>query len=181
MDRAGRITWIARVFEWMVNAAAFAAAVLLSFIMIGVSIDVAGRFFFNRPLTWMLESTEHALLGIPFLAMAWLARQRNGHVAVEIGINAAAPRWQPRLRALGNVLAAIACAVTAFVAALTTWDNFMREVMTIGIYPLPKWPFLFTIALGLALTAIEFFHQAWLELGNIEAPEAPPVIPKSDV
>nr|WP_309504611.1 TRAP transporter small permease [uncultured Roseovarius sp.] len=175
------MTWIARMLGWAGNAAAFFAALLILFIVIGISISVAGRFFFNYPLAWMLELTEHALLCIPFLAMAWLARQRNGHVAIEIGIMAAAPHWQPRLRALGIVIAAVACAVMSYIAALTTWDNFLRDTMTIGVYPMPKWPFLFIIAFGLALTAIEFLRQAWLELSDVEALKKPPTMPMKDI
>jgi C4-dicarboxylate transporter DctQ subunit len=147
-------------FDFIVNACAALAALLIPLIMLGVSLDVAGRFLFAAPLGWIFEVTEYALLCIPFLAMAWLVRMPRGHVAIDVVVEQLPPAWQRRLSVASALIAAGVCAAGAWWGAAAAWDNHVRHVMTVGIYPLPKAPFLGVIALGFALSCVEFARLA---------------------
>ena len=53
------------------------------------------RYFLNRPLVWVLELTEYALLWVTFLGAAWLLRQ-GGHVQVDVIVDFMSRRWKKR-------------------------------------------------------------------------------------
>src|SRR5688572_3759233 len=83
---AGPAARLARIYDRCLEIMARIAAVLTILIVVGVSFDVLGRYFFAQPIGWVFEATEYALLFIPFLAMAWLVREKSGHVQIELVI-----------------------------------------------------------------------------------------------
>lgn len=152
-----------KVYTRIVNLCAALAALLIPLIMVGVSIDVGGRYLFGQPLGWVFEMTEYALLCIPFLGMAWLVRQ-GGHVTIDLAVEAVPEHRRPMMRALAAIIAAATCAVGAFWGFLAAWDNFERGVTTVGIYPVQKFPFLAIIAIGFLLSTVAFVINAREEM-----------------
>jgi TRAP-type C4-dicarboxylate transport system permease small subunit len=157
----------------VLDALAAVAGALLVFLMLSVSADVAGRYVFGRPIGWVVEFTEYNLLYIPFLAMAWLVRE-GGHVRIDVVLQAVRPETRTRVNAATSLAAALTCGLAAYWAAMTTWDNYVRDVFTVGIYPIPKFIPLSVIALGLALSFIELLRQAWREHGRWRGGAPPP-------
>jgi TRAP-type C4-dicarboxylate transport system permease small subunit len=149
------VLWYDRVLDAM----AALAGVLLIFVMVSVSADVAGRYVFGRPIGWVVEFTEYNLLYIPFLAMAWLVRE-GGHVRIDVVLQAVGPGTRSLVNAGTSLAAALTCGIAAYWAVATTWDNYARDVLTVGIYPIPKFIPLAVIALGLSMSFIEFLRQA---------------------
>ncbi len=161
----------------MITANAVVGAVLIPVIMIAVSADVIGRYFLDAPIGWVIEFAEYALLAIPFLAMAWLVGYRDGHVRIDLLLQAIPPRWQAVLEAGTSGLAGLTCAAAAWFATLTTVSQYQRGVVTIGIYPVPKYLLISIIVYGLACTAGELFRRAWRAWGrrndNLASSKAP--------
>ena len=149
---------MAKLYDKLVALSAALATVLVAFIMLGVALDVAGRFLFGRPIGWMFEAIENSLLCIPLLGMAWLAR-RGEHVVIDVVVENLGRRPRRVLKAITELIASLTCAVIAYWAALTTWDNYERGVTTVAIYPLPKFLLIALIAFGFALTAVEFARR----------------------
>ena len=58
------------IFDCFLGLMAFLAALLIVFIMLGVVVEVLSRFFLNKPIFWMIEVIECALLYITFLGGA---------------------------------------------------------------------------------------------------------------
>jgi TRAP-type C4-dicarboxylate transport system permease small subunit len=104
----------------------------------------------------VLEVTEHILFATPFLAMAWLVNRAEGHVRVDIVVNALAPRPKSALNAAVALIGVAVCGVGTYYAGITAWDHYLRNVETYGIYPIPKWTLIQIIALGFAMTTVEF-------------------------
>lgn len=146
-------------YNRVLDAMAALAGVLLVFVMVSVSADVAGRYVFGRPIGWVVEFTEYILLYIPFLAMAWLVRE-GGHVRIDVVLQALGPGTRSLVNAATSLAAALTCGVAAYWAVLTAWDNYQRDVLTVGIYPISKFIPLAIIALGLSMSFIEFLRQA---------------------
>jgi TRAP-type C4-dicarboxylate transport system permease small subunit len=133
-----------------------------------VTIDVVARYFFNRPLAWVFEATEYFMLYIPFLGMAWLVR-RDGHVRIDLLVNALTPRAQVKLDLVTSVAGALTCAIIAYYAYQSTVSHYARKVVTYGIYPIPKYFLIAGICIGFALTTIEFVRRAvrrWRDLSG---------------
>ena len=88
-----------RALDRLEDALASAAAAMIVFTVIFVPLDVASRYFFGSPITWVYEVTEYILLMVPCLAMAWLARH-NGHVVIDVATSRLGERSRARLRKL---------------------------------------------------------------------------------
>jgi C4-dicarboxylate transporter, DctQ subunit len=150
---------IVRMYDRFVDALAYVAVVLLFAVMVGIGLDVAARYFLGNPIGWMFEFVQHSLLLILFLGLPWLTRQRE-HIAVDIVVDAV-PRPVRRLMLiLGCVVSAAICGYLAAWSAIGATDNFARNVVTDGIYPIPRGLLIAAIALGLGLTALEFARLA---------------------
>ena len=149
-----------RFYDTVVFVCAVLAALLILFIMVSVSIDIVGRYFFNSPVGWVLDYAQYSLLYIPFLGMAWLVGRKGGHVRIDLLHDALTLRHRAVLDVITSTIAFVTCATAGYWAALTTWDQYVRNTMTIGIYPVPTYTLLAIIVLGLTLTAIEFARTA---------------------
>ena len=92
-----------KLYLLLTNTSAAIAGLMIPLIMIGISADVFFRYALGSPIGWIFEFTEHALLCIPFLGMAWLVRERSGHVAVEILFEFLGPVKQRIFRVIAAV------------------------------------------------------------------------------
>ena len=154
-----------RIYNGVLDALAFAAAALLLAITIGIGLDVGARYLVNRPIGWMSEFVQHSMLLILFLSIGWLTRER-GHVAVEILLDSMPKRRRRIMEILALLMSG---AISAFIGAwavVATWDNYVRDVITDGIYPIPRYWLIAVVALGLVFTAIEFLRMAFKMIGN---------------
>ena len=84
----------------------------------------------------------------------------GGHVRIDLLHDALTLRHRAVLDVITSTIAFVTCATAGYWAALTTWDQYVRNTMTIGIYPVPTYTLLAIIVLGLTLTAIEFARTA---------------------
>lgn len=158
-----------RVFDALLDALAVLASLLILALMVGVALDVIGRYFLGSPISWMFEVTEYTLLYIPCLGMAWLARER-GHVAIDIVVGQLPVRLQ---RALGRAVAlvvALVCAFIAYWSVVVTVDGYRQEHVLEHMIRIPEFVVIGVIPLGFTLTAIAF---ARLSLGAAPA-DGPP-------
>jgi len=151
---------LAYIYDRALAGTAIVVAILIVMAMLLVTAEVISRSFFNSPIGWVLEATEAILLYAPFLGLAWLVRRTEGHVRIDVVINAFDGRTQELINAWVAVIAAIVCFIAGSLATSTTWDHIGRAVNTGGIYPIPKYTVLFVIALGLLMTGIEFVRKA---------------------
>ena len=141
--------------------------VLLS--MVFVVVDVLLRYFFNAPIGWVIEVCEYFLLFTPFLGMAWLVRKAEGHIRIDVVVQSLNAKVQAILNCWGSFLVVLALVPGAYYSAISAWSHIERNVMTPGVYPVPKGYLMFVITLGFTLTAIEFARKAWGHFREIRA------------
>jgi TRAP-type C4-dicarboxylate transport system permease small subunit len=156
---------IVRAYDRFVDLLASVAVVLLFAVMLGIGLDVGARYFLGAPIGWMFEFVQHSLLLILFLGLGWLTRQR-GHVSVDILVDAVPTRVRQVLLVGGSLLSAGVCGHLAAWAVAGAIDSIDRNVLTDGIYPIPRGWLIGAIALGLGLTSIEFIRLAVRVLRN---------------
>ncbi len=103
-----------RALDRLEDALASIAAAMIVFTVIFVPMDVASRYFFGAPITWVYEVTEYILLMVPCLAMAWLARH-NGHVVIDALTSRLPERARARLAVATELAVAATCALRRMV------------------------------------------------------------------
>ena len=154
-----RASGVIAFYDRLLTGCAVVVGLLILSTVLLVTADVIGRYFFSAPIGWVFELTEHFLVCVPFLGMAWLVRA-SGHVRIEIVVQTLPPLWQTRFTVLAYLLSGLTCATATYYATATTFDHYARGIVTYGIYPIPKFILIAIIAFGLALTTIEFFRRA---------------------
>ena len=140
------------------DALAFLAACMIVFTVVFVPMDVASRYFFGAPITWVYEVTEYILLMVPCLAMAWLARH-NGHVVIDVVTSRLEERPRQLLDAGTFLLTALACAFVAWWGAVVTFESYKARAVIENVLQTPQWLIYLSIPVGFALTAVEFFRK----------------------
>lgn len=148
-----------RLLDRIVDLLAVVAGTLIVAVMLGVSLDVGLRYFFNAPILWMFEASQFALLAVLFLGSPFVTRN-NGHVAVDLLVNGLKPDAQRVVRTVALAIAGLIALFLSWWAMVVTHDNWSRHVLTSGIYQIPRHYMLGLIAAGLFLTGIEFLRLA---------------------
>jgi TRAP-type C4-dicarboxylate transport system permease small subunit len=133
------------------------AAILLLILMLQGSVDVIGRYAFNKPLVGTWETSEVWLALLVFFG--WGYTQFNkGHVTVEIITVHLSPKVRAILSVVTNFLALgifILVVWQSVVYALRTMD----QGMVIAVINWPLGPFQFFVCLGALLLCLVFTLQ----------------------
>lgn len=124
-------------------------------IMVAVTLDVCGRFFFNAPIPGANEFSELLLVAMIFLGLA-AAQQQRQHFAIEIAIQHLPPSIK-RWFVLGGWLVSLAIVgLLAWLSAKQAWASMLRDEASYGMIAFPIWPARIVLAFGLALLALQF-------------------------
>lgn len=146
------------LFDRTLNLLLIPAGAILVFILLSITVEVIMRYFFNRPLTWVVEISEYGLLYITFLGAAWELRE-EGHARVDAVLS----RLPPKIRALVNTVTSTAgttvCVILLWQGALVTWENFQMGYLTQTILEVPKYYILAIVPVGSLLLVIQFLRR----------------------
>ena len=156
------------VFDRIINVLSFLAAVLVVFLMLGVVTEVVMRYFFGRPIIWMVEITEYCLLYIPFLGVAWLLRG-EGHVKMDLVLTRFNPRIQAMINIITSILGAITCLIITWFGIESTWDYYQQGFFSPTILQTPAYIILIIIPVGIFLVFIQFLKRAYGYLVNLRS------------
>lgn len=129
------------------------AGICILIMMVFVTIDVVGRFFFNTPFRYAYDVTEFSMAGSVFLAMAYTQAVR-GHIRV----GALTSRLSKRTQSILNIIITTG---NLLFFALVIWMGWKlawmdRDALTMAAYPLPVfWPMLL-VPIGALLISLQF-------------------------
>lgn len=116
---------ITRVFDAVLNGAAFLSGILIVLMMLGVSADVLLRYFFNKPISGLIALAEIGMLYAAFLAAPWLLRI-EAHVKMDFLTDRINPRRRAFLIAFGSLLGAAVSLVFIFYGTEVTLDLWRK-------------------------------------------------------
>lgn len=140
------------------NALAALGSVIFAFITLAICAEVVLRYGFNRPLTWVVEISEYALLWMTFLGTSWVLRQ-GGHVRVDILLHFFSPA---ALRASGLISSGcgiLASLVLVVFGSSATWAAMARGSFKSTGLDIPTWLVLVVIPLGGLLLLARFLRM----------------------
>jgi TRAP-type C4-dicarboxylate transport system permease small subunit len=102
-----------RLFDKILDGAAFLAGTILALSVILICIDVAMRYFVRKPITGILESTEYGLVFLTLLAVAWLLR-RDKHVRMDMVLKKLKPGMQAWVNGLTSAASTVICGIITY-------------------------------------------------------------------
>ena len=151
---------ISNIFDRTINFLALMAAILLIFLMLSISVNVATRALIEWSIVWMFEIDVYALLYITFLGAAWLLKS-EGHVKMDLVFNQFKPRAQATINIITSVISAIVFLVVAWQSARVTWITFQTDYFFVTVLEPPAWPIILIIPIGSFLLFIQLLRRTY--------------------
>ena len=136
---------------------AYVGAFSLFVMMCLTSVDVVGRYIFNRPITGVFELTQYLVLILIFSFIGYTQAQK-GHVAVDLLLI----RIKGRIRILIEIFNHVVCLLLML---LITWMGIgkAREMIDVGgaspNLQIPAYPFVFFLVLGCLVMCLELLRD----------------------
>ena len=157
-----------RVAHWVINAANFAAAAGLLFLVFLTPIDALMRYVLTKPIVWSLDVTRFFVLVTLYLSMAYTLSQKS-HIRVDLFTSRLSPRVRTALDAITNT-AALA------VFGLLIWKSFgfvqltyNRSETTAGGMPLPIWPGILLVPVGSFLLGVQLVIEIYQDVKELRS------------
>jgi len=140
------------------NALAALGSVIFAFITLAICAEVVLRYGFNRPLTWVVEVSEYALLWMTFLGTSWVLRQ-GGHVRVDILLQFLSPAALRSCGLISSGCGILASLVLVVFGASATWTAMARGSFKSTGIDIPTWIVLVVIPTGGLLLLLRFLRM----------------------
>jgi TRAP-type C4-dicarboxylate transport system permease small subunit len=136
----------------------YASACVVLVIMVFVSTDVVGRYFFNHPIPGTFEFSEVLLALIIFLALPYVQ-----YLKANIAIRILSDRYPPRASKIFNIFCLLLGTVTFGLIAIQGMALFIsswqvREISE-GTIPFPIYPFKIFVPIGFGLLFLRMAIQ----------------------
>ncbi len=146
---------LAKAFDGVVLAAAWAGGIATVLMMLHVSAEVAMRYIFNSPLTGTVEIVSaYHMTALAFLPLALIAKER-GHIIVELFTGWMSLRGRTLLDAIVGVVTLIYTTVFAWKAFEVALDKTaIREAKESGTGFVEIWPARWFVVVGFGLMVI---------------------------
>jgi TRAP-type C4-dicarboxylate transport system permease small subunit len=135
----------------------YVGAAALFFMMLLTTVDVAGRYILNKPITGVFELTEYLVLILIFSFLA-ITQAQGGHVSVDLFLT----RLPAKLRFAVNLINHLICLA---LMAIIFWMGFLSALDSKAVgemspnLAIPKYPFVFFLALGCLILCIEYLRN----------------------
>lgn len=146
------------VFDLILDIMAVLAGIILAFILVSVCAQVVLRYFLNKPIPWIMEVSEYALLFITFLVAAWVLRKEK-HVAVDIIISRLRPKVQIVTNIITSILSAMVCLLIVSYGFKVTLEFFIMHRYEATYLRIPQALILVIIPIGTLMLFIQFIRR----------------------
>ena len=142
-----------RLYDQVIAALAALSGAALAFVFISIIYDVVTRTIGLIPPTWVIATTEYALLYVTALSAPWLLR-RKGHVCIEI-VRTYMPAHINHLMAKTVYFLGMSVSLILVVFSIPVIEASWHEY-DIRAYELPRWLLYAPLTVGFFFLAIGF-------------------------
>jgi C4-dicarboxylate transporter DctQ subunit len=150
---------LGRIYDRVNKILMALATLLVVFMVVSITIDVIGRFFFNSPLFWEAEINENAILFMTFFAAAWVLKQ-DGHVNVELVTGRLRERPRNILLLVNSIIGIVICLIVTYYGIQLTYKDAVFGMFKPTVLRIPNVYILWVIPMGMLMLAIGFFLKA---------------------
>ncbi len=149
--------------------------VVISIILVFMTLTIGYAIFVravNLPgPVWIVQFNEYAMLFATFLGAAWLL-SKGRHVSIELVVSRFSSRNRNILKIIHSLMGIGLCATLGWYGALTTIENFQRNVINVQAVDVPMAYVLFVIPLGFLLLVLQFIRDFFVGLHAMREPGA---------
>ena len=149
------------------RGAAFAGASTILAMMLLTTADVFGRYVLNSPIMGAYEAAEMMLIGIVFLAVAYV-QSRRGHVEIEIFKSRLNKKGQTLITIFGLIIGLCPLSLLTWQAGMLAWRAFLTGDHTIGLAEIPYWPAKSVLAFGIGLLCVQLVLDLISEVSKLK-------------
>ena len=136
-----------------VTRASYRVAVgLLAVMMFLTTVNVAGRYLFNRPVKGSIELTEFMVATVVAIGLAYCWIER-GHISVDVIVSRFPPRVQGIIERITLFISLVVFSLITWRAAVFTKVRFDARIVT-HVLAIPTFPFVGIVAAGCALLTL---------------------------
>jgi len=140
------------------------AAIAMALMMVSITSDALGRYFFDAPIKGVYEVNEMYLLTATVYLSIARAQRMNEHISVQT-VYQVMPGWgQKTTRLTWRPAAAVVFAAIAYKTGDMALDQFMRGNRTSGVVELPSWIGWFLVSLGSTVMCLRLVLQVVFDL-----------------
>lgn len=160
---------IARVTDAVVTFMVYIASIALMVLMLITTADVAGRYFFNHPLTGVFDLTHFAVLIMVFFGLAYCGI-KGGHVVIELF-------YDKLNRSVARVLDRIINLVGGLLFLIIAWRTVIQSIDIIEfkessqLLLIPYYPFYWLVAFGCFMFAMVMILRIFIPEQKAERQE----------
>ena len=152
-----------RIFDFL--------AVLISIILVFMTLTI-GYAIFARGVglpgpVWIVQFNEYAMLFATFLGAGWLLSKKK-HVSIELIVSRFSRRTQKVFDLVHSILGLGLCGILCWYGALTTIENYQRNVINVQAVDIPMAYVLFVIPLGFFFLVLQFLRNFVTDLHMIK-------------
>jgi len=125
-----------------------------------VTIDVTGRFLFNKPLRGGIEIVEELMVCVIFLMLAYVTETEK-HIKVDIFISL----MEQKVPRISRIISFVFDMLMLFVLTILTWQGFNGALKAMGSgevtdsLQIPHYPFRFVLTAGLAVAFLSLLSK----------------------
>ncbi|RQD72671.1 MAG: TRAP transporter small permease [Tindallia sp. MSAO_Bac2] len=157
-----------KIIDTCINILSAIAAFALGFLLLGICYSTFSRFFFNKPLTNLVEYSSYSLIYITFFGSPKILRNR-GHISLDILTNALSKKSNLRLGMFVNVLGAVLSAIITYFGGKVAIDNFVNNIRVMDSMGTPQYLLTMVIPIGMFFMMIQFFRNSVEDYRNLKS------------
>jgi len=153
------------ILDRVVDTMAVIAGVILVLITSGVAFGIVSRYFFGRPIGWIVEISEYSLLFIAFLVAAWVLKH-DGHVKMDMVVDRLRSKDQDLLNGITAIISAVVCLILTYYSARVTIELYQIGYYTPTTLEVPKFIIVAIIVIGSFVLSLQLIRRAIFCLRN---------------
>jgi len=157
---AAYIHRLVKILSWVANGA-------LGLMILFVVSNIFTRFFFNKPLSGSIELVELVAVVVVFCSLSY-TESRRGHVHVELVVSRFSVRVQAILASIMYFLSTAFFLTMGWRGAVLGWTYVVPRIRETFVLSIPIAPFVFVIAFGSLVLALESLIHVFYPLGDEE-------------
>jgi TRAP-type transport system small permease protein len=147
-----------RLYRFLIQAFAWAAAIVLGAMALLVTLDVGVRNIGLGTIAWVNEVSEYSLPVATLLVAPWLLH-RNEHVRLDVLLVSLPNKVSRLLERCADVLGIAVCAVFVWYGARLILDSAGIGSMVVKTLAIPEWWQYALVPVCFLLLAVEFARR----------------------